>query len=267
MDNQLVFLCFLTFVIHLVGTLAYSIRIAGVRTRRIAVSFALFNILVLLSRTANSFLGPFLAKRVESNLLKEVSTNLLADFRWLLLSATLATLIGAFLIPTFQRIFSRAVVHFQVHRSIPKLIMHGFFKGGLSYVKDAISMPAATNVTAMRKGHGLPISVVALNVGAVALWTVGVFASLYAGYLSPDVRVTSSTLSSIINGGATILMTIFIDPHMSAMTDDVVEGKVSEAQFRKTVVWLVGSRLAGTLVAQPLLVPAASLIAFVAVTI
>lgn len=264
MDIQLLFLCFLTFVIHLVGTLAYSIRIAGVRTKRIAVSFALFNILVLLSRTSNSVLGPFLAKRVESNLIQQVTKNLLADFQWLLFSATLATLVGAFLIPTFQRIFSRAVIHFQAHRSIPKLIMHGFFKGGLSYVRDSVSIPSKANVTGMHKDRGLSVSIIALNIGAVALWTVGVFASLYAGYLNPDVRVTSSTLSSIINGGATIMMAIIIDPHLSGMTDDVVEGKISEAQFRKTVVWLVGSRLAGTLLAQPLLVPAASLIAFVA---
>ncbi|HEY8100022.1 MAG TPA: lipid II flippase Amj family protein [Burkholderiaceae bacterium] len=264
MDIQLAFLCFLTFIIHIVGTLAYSIRIAGVRTRRIAVSFALFNILVLLSRTSNSFLGPFLAKRVETNLFVGTSHNLLNDFRWLLFSATFATLIGAFLIPTFQRIFSRAVLHFQVHRSIPKLILHGFFKGGLSYLKDSVSLPVSANVTEMHKRHGVSCWVIFLNIAAVALWTVGVFSSLYAGYLSPDVRVTSSTLSSIINGGATIMMAVLIDPYMSGMTDDVVEGKVSETQFRKAIVWLVGSRVAGTVLAQFLLVPAASLIAFVA---
>jgi hypothetical protein len=47
MDWQLMALCTLAFVIHLIGTLAYAVRIAGVRTRRIADSFALFNILVL----------------------------------------------------------------------------------------------------------------------------------------------------------------------------------------------------------------------------
>jgi hypothetical protein len=239
MDTQLWLICFLTFVIHLIGTLAYSVRIAGVRTRRIAVSFALFSILVLVSRTSNSFLGPFLAKRVESNLAGTVATNLLADFRWLLVASSLATIAGALLIPTFQRVFCRAVDHFQVHRSVPKLLLHGLFKGGLSYVT-------------------------LLNVGAVALWTVGVFASLYAGALDPDVRVTSSTLSSIINGGATIMMAVFIDPHMSGMTDDVVEGRVSESAFRQAIVWLVGSRLAGTLLAQALLVPSALLIVFVA---
>jgi hypothetical protein len=44
-DTQLFLICFLTFVIHLIGTLAYSVRIAGIRTKRIAVSLALFSIL------------------------------------------------------------------------------------------------------------------------------------------------------------------------------------------------------------------------------
>lgn len=264
MDIQLVIICILTFIIHLIGTLAYSVRIAGVRTRRIAVSFALFNILVLVSRTSNSFQGPFLAKRIEENLSHGVSRGMLSDFRWLLLSATLATMVGAFLIPTFQRIFSRAVLHFQAHRSIPRLLLHGFFKGGLAHIKDSASLPASGNVTKIRLGHGISAGIVTMNVVAVALWTIGVFASLYAGYLNPEVRVTSSSLSSIVNGVATIMMFVFIDPHMSVMTDDVVEGRLTEPQFRKAIVWLVGSRLAGTVLAQLLLVPAAGAIVYIA---
>ncbi|HEY4079436.1 MAG TPA: DUF2837 family protein [Burkholderiaceae bacterium] len=32
MDRQLLIICALTFVIHLIGTLAYAVRIAGIRT-------------------------------------------------------------------------------------------------------------------------------------------------------------------------------------------------------------------------------------------
>ena len=264
MDRQLAVICALTFVIHLIGTLAYAVRIAGVRTGRIAVSFALFNILVLVSRTSNSFQGPFLAKRIEGALGRDVAHGLLGDFRWILLSASLATLAGALLIPTFQRLFSRAVLHFQEHRSLPKLLMHGFFKGGLSQLRNVASMPSRANVTQMGKGHGISRTMLAMNVLAVALWTIGVFAALYAGYLDPALRVTASQLSSVVNGVATILMFAFIDPHMSMMTDDVVDGRTSQSQFRRAVVWLVGTRLAGTLLAQVLLVPAAMAIAAVA---
>jgi hypothetical protein len=44
----------------------------------------------------------------------------------------------------------------------------------------------------------------------------------------------------------------------------VVEGRTSEAAFRRAVVWLSGARIAGTLLAQVLLVPAALLIALIA---
>ena len=265
MDKQLLLICALTFIIHIIGTLAYSVRIAGIRTRRIAVALALFSILMLLSRTSNSFLGPFLAKRVETGIDQHVAAStLLVDFRWLLFSASLATILGAILIPTFQRAFCRAVEHFQVHRSVPKLLLHAVFKGGLSYLKTSASLPKPANVTGLRQKSGVSISMTAMNVIATALWTVGVFAALYAGVLDPSVRVTSSTLSSIINGGATIMMAVFIDPHMSGMTDDVIEGKIEESQFRRAVVWLVGSRLAGTLIAQFLLVPSAVVIVGVA---
>lgn len=123
MDTQLLIICALTFVIHVIATLAYAVRIAGVRTRRIAVSFALFGIIALVSRTANSFQGPFLAKRVEEDLARHVQASMLGDFQLFLLAATIATVVGAFLIPTFQRYFSRAVTHFQAHRSIPRLAL------------------------------------------------------------------------------------------------------------------------------------------------
>lgn len=213
MDWQLAALCALTFIIQLIGTLAYAVRIAGVRTRRIAVSFALFNILVLVSRTSNSFQGPFLAKRIELSLHDGSIAHLLADFRWLLASATLATVVGAILVPTSQRIFSRAVLHFQAHRSIPKLLMHGFAKGGLSYIRDAVTIPSTSHLAQLRSKPEISMSVIGLNVAAQALVTVAVFASLYAGALNPAYRVTASTLSSVVNGVATILLFVFIDPH------------------------------------------------------
>ena len=86
---------------------------------------------------------------------------------------------------------------------------------------------------------------------------VGVFAALYAGYLRPELRVTASQMSAVVNGIATILMFAFIDPYLSLMTDDVAAGKVGESYFRRSVVWLTGSRLVGTVLAQVILVPAA----------
>ena len=89
---QLVFL--FTFIIHLISTLAYALRIAGVRTGRIAVSFALFNVLILFSRTSNTFQAPLLAKHVERSILGGAASNIETDLRWMIVAASLATIVG-----------------------------------------------------------------------------------------------------------------------------------------------------------------------------
>ena len=106
--------------------------------------------------------------------------------------------------------------------------------------------------------------VIALNIFAMALWTVGVFASLYAGFLKPELRVTCANLSSVINGFATIALTVIIDPQISVMTDDVIEGRVTDNRFRRAITTLIGARVLGTILAQAMLIPAALLIVRVA---
>jgi hypothetical protein len=267
MDMQLAVLFALTFLINLIGSLAYSVRIAGVRTGRIALAFSLFNILVLVSRTANTFQAPLLAKRVEHEL-GAAQTGSVADFRWLLAAASLATLVGALLTPTFQRVLTTAVASFARHRSLPQIIVRALSPAGLAHFRDALVLPAATNVVAGGRIQ-LPaaVGIMATNTLATAVWTVGVFAAIYAGYLAPEFRATASNLSGVINGVATILLFAVVDPFLAMLTDDVVAGRSTEPVFRRAVVGMLGSRLAGTLLAQFLLLPAAQLVATLARTI
>jgi len=223
----------------------------------------LFNILVLVSRTSNSFQAPLLAKRVEENIVAG-ATNGVTDFRWLLAAATAATLIGAVLIPTFQRLLSRWVEASGTNRTPIAMLRHAASPAVLAHIRDAAVLPRWDNVATLRSGRHIPWSVVVLNTAAMAVWSVGVFAALYAGYLRPELRVTASQMSAVVNGVATILMFAFIDPYLSLMTDDVAAGTVEESYFRRSVVWLTGSRLVGTVVAQAILVPAAMWIVAVA---
>lgn len=265
MDRQLIVICLLTAGINLIGALAYAARIAGVRTRRIAMSFALFNILVLVSRTSNSFLGPFLAKRIEVRIAHGGGGDaLLWDFRIVLLSATIAVAIGVALVPTTQRLFARAIGWFQIHRSTAKLVMRAAGPAGVRTLRHSLTLPSARHLRDLKLDRGVGWGVLLANCFAQGLIVVGVLASLYAGYLNPQFRVTASQLSAVVNGFATILLFALIDPQLSVVTDDVVEGRMSEALFRRTVVWISLSRLAGTVLAQLFFVPAAQAIAWIA---
>lgn len=264
MDTQLLVICLLTIGINLIGTLAYAARIAGVRTGRIAMSFALFNVLVLVSRTSNGFLGPFLAKRIETSIAAGTGEALLGDFRLVLAFASVAVMIGILLVPTGQRMFVRAIGYFWTHRSTGRLLLRTASPAGLRAARLSIAVPRLAQVRAIRRPRGVSWAVLGANCIAQALLTVGVLASLYAGYLNPEFRVTASQLSAVVNGFATILLFALIDPQLSVVTDDVAEGLIGEPLFRRTILWISFSRLAGTILAQALFLPAAYAIAVIA---
>lgn len=264
MAVQVIIVLILTVIISIISTLAYSVRIVGVRTGRIAVSFAVFNIFALISRTANTVQAPLLAKTIESSINTGNAQGLLYVFRWILGSTTLATIIGAVLMPTFINIFEKVVKSFSINRSIPKLLLHSFSKSGIEQFKSSITKPTKENLAHLKSFKAMPKKVILINALAFSISTVGVLASLYAGCLNPELRTTCSTLASVITGMSTILMVIFIDPFISMLTDDVIKGQCSQLQFNRCITFIVGGLIIGTVLAQFLLVPSAEVISFTA---
>lgn len=260
MGIQIMIVLILNFIISVIGTLAYSVRLVGVRTGKIAISSALFSILALVSRTALSFQTPLLTKYVENN---PASNDLMKIFYTIIFISGIATIIGAYLIPTFQRIFYKGVLAFSAERSIFKLMLHSFSKSGISYIRECVAVPVKENITRLNP-RKLPKRIMLYNTLTVALLTVGALAPIYAGSIEPELRATCITLASVINGLATVLMSLIIDPQLSIMTDDVIEGKCNEEDFRVCVIGMVGSKTLGTFASLLLLIPASYVIVFIA---
>lgn len=259
MDSQLALLCALTFAIHFVGASAFAIRIAGVRTRRIGVSLSLFNVLLLVARISTSLQAPLLAKRIEGDLSAQGARALEGDLRLLLGLASVATGTGMALIPTTQRAFGRAIEHFDIHRSMPRLFLAALRPGGSLWAGEVFRAPSGATLRGLLRASPLPVSALVMNALAQAMLTVGVMASLYGGALEPELRLTSLSLAPMINGVAVIMMIVLVDPQLSALSDDVIDGRASEGEFRRAVFWLLCARLSGTALAQLALAPAALL--------
>ena len=101
MGADIVFVIALNIIIAIIGTLAYAVRIVGIRTGKVAISFALFNVLALVSRTANVFQLPILTKFVEQS--NRTNNDLIIVFNLILVSIFAASVIGAFLIPIVHK--------------------------------------------------------------------------------------------------------------------------------------------------------------------
>jgi hypothetical protein len=263
MNVQLGIVFALTFIVNFITTLFFSVRVAGARTGRLSSAVALFNVLVLLMRFSTSLQALLLAKHIERNLHGQSGGDELA-FRMLLLAATIGSIAGALLIPTAQRLISDAVAGLGVHRSLPRLLRYGLPEFRVHHVSSAFRRPSMASLTQLRDVSDLPLGIAALYTIAAALLTVGLFSSLYAGYYNPQFRMTASNMSLLVNGAATVIVLLFTDPYLGVITDDAIEGKMSQEVFRKVIALFVAAQIAGTVLAQLLLIPGARLIAWIA---
>ena len=218
------------------------------------MAYALFNIMVLVSRLASTLQAPLLAKTVETNI-KAGKNGESTEFRLIMVAAMLATLAGIFLLPSFQRLLGRAVERYYDYRSIPKLLLYSLRRKTMGRMPAYLKWPDRANISYLREKRVVSIPMLLLNALASAVLTAGVLATLYAGYLNPDLRSTSASMSGLVNGLATILATIFIDPDIALLTDEVVTGHVSDGAYRRYLAQVLVARLAGTVLAQVLLVP------------
>ncbi len=264
MEARIVLVFGFTLIIHMISTLAYSVRLVGIKTGRIAVTLALFNVLALASRMANALQAPFLAKFVEGDVPALNEENIVYYFIFMMSGAALGTLTGGILTPTFQRALGKLVQRFNVDKSVPKLVYHTFTQFGIQQLKDNIAIPSRKNIEHLKDFKKLPRRRIIANAFVVALLTIGSFAALYAASITPDLRLTAGSMAPLIAGFATVILVVFIDPYFSMLTDDIINGKNSIVNFHRVVVWLVISRFVGSLMALLLFIPCAYLIIWVA---
>lgn len=263
MDISIGVVTLLTFVIHYIGTLAMAVRIVGIQTKLWSMSYAIFNIISLFSRMSNTLQAPLLAKIVETDIQQGQEANDL-PFRVIILSASFGTMMGAFSIPTFQRVLARMVrKYYEVH-SFSGVFMHAFKPRGWKYVYRSLKWPDKGNWLFLQNTAGISLKILILNMLSSAILTVGVLACLYAGYLNPDLRATSGSMNGVINGLSTLLALVLVDPYIALLTDEVNVGKRPESDYRRYIVFLLVARLAGTLMAQCMLVPLSYFVLFLA---
>ncbi|CAG7656512.1 lipid II flippase Amj family protein [Paenibacillus allorhizosphaerae] len=260
MTTALILVCVLTLIIHAAETMGYAIRLAGIRSGKLAVSLSLSGIIMLISRTSNMVQATFTGGMIDSAK-NEGGHRLQTDFQFIIGSASLGTLLSIVLFPTMVFVFMRLIAHLEVAGSFPALVRESVSLDKLKWVRRNVRLPRWEMLRRLRIG-GIPKRLLLLNTVVTGIYTVGVLSALYASYLVPEHAIKASQSSGMINGIATILLTIFVDPHVALLSDKALSGKVKNAETNKMFGLLMLSRLAGTLLAQLLLLPGAAVIAW-----
>ncbi|BCB05122.1 lipid II flippase Amj family protein [Bacillus sp. KH172YL63] len=249
-------------IIHSIETLAYAVRLSGARVKLIASGLSLFNMMVIVSRMANMMQQPFTGGLTDNAPKGHKLEVVEEQFRVLIGASTLGTILGIVLLPTFVALFSRGIIYLSEQGgSVPRLIKFGFqhhlYKRGIHH----ISRPGRRYLQGI-SFRSIPKRLFFINMVITAVYTIGVLAALYAALLVPDRQASATMASGLINGIATILLTLFIDPKISVLADDVANGKGNYQELKGLSIMMVISRLCGTVLAQVIFIPGAYYIAW-----
>lgn len=252
-------ICLFTLIIHASDTLSYAVRLAGIRTGLLAVSLSLTGMILLISRTSNLVQAPMSGGIIDS-VGNEITASELHHveslFRMILASASVGTVLAIVLFPTCVFLSARIIARLEVVGSIPLMLKKSVNVSSIKWAKKHIRVPRWQMLLRLRVG-GIPKRLLLLNMIVTAIYTVGVLSSLYTALLVPELHTTATMSSGMINGLATIIFAVFIDPRIAIVTDRALTGQIPKESMNKMFGLLMLSRFAGTLLAQLLLVPAA----------
>ncbi len=257
------FIVLLTFIIHCIDTSSYALRMAGVKSGKVAISAALFNFLFLFSRTATSLQIPLLTKWVETEILAGGSVDISAQLHVLIGVSTVGTVAGALLIPATQRLLHVIVGRIaSTHSVIRSLLYYVTAKGRaeLRHSNVKQGLPIYSYLTLPLQG---PFKALAANTIAIAFLTISGFSAIVAATITPELRGTSVSLFSLLNGISTVISIVLVVPAIAIFVDGTKDETINESSFHNFISWLVVSRIAGTLFAHAALGPTAQLANFI----
>lgn len=257
--ENILLISFFTLIIHTTDTLSYAIRLAGVRTGKLAVALSLTGMIVLVSRTSNLIQGPMTGGLID--FAKKTNLDVESYFRVIIAAASAGTALAILLFPLFVTLSIRVIAHLEVAGSIPQMIKNSVSIEKLKQVGYHLRHSGWDMLSRFRLA-GIPKRLMLLNCLVTAIYTVSVLAVLYASLLVPEYEATVLMSSGLINGFATIIFTILVDPQIALLTDRALQGKAEAETIQKVFIWLMISRFIGTLLAQLLLLPAAYWVAW-----
>ncbi len=260
-------------VVQMMAVGAYAARIAGVTTKRIAISISLFSLLAFTSRLANLFYAPLLGT-ISDRTGNAVSAAIAAgsralaepqvtQFEWqlrgIVLAGTLGTVAGALFLPTFQYMFVRGIASFELRESLWQALLRLCDPRVLADVAGSLRLPRPSRWGQYRLSR-VPQKLLIANTVVQTVYAIGVVAAVYASVRDPAFARTATLLSGIVNGIGTFAFTLFVDPTAAGIVDSAVHGKRSIEDVQAMVFWLTVTMVLGTLLSQFLLYPAAVVI-------
>lgn len=258
-DPSLVFISLIAGVVALATSLNIAARPAAVKTAKVMLAFTMANFFFMLTRFANLFYAPLMAKFVDTAASTGNTGILAGQLRWVILGSALGGLASWIFLSTFIEIYRRGIVCIEHRQSLAKALLRLARPRAWKVLLKAVRKPSNLGVK-LFKLEGIPVGFLLANVFATAVWTVGVMAALLVSAELPGMEQTAVLLSGLVNAFAAIAFSVWVDPKAAVITDQAISGERPKKHVDITAVHLSIGNFVGGLLGLMMLNPAASLI-------
>lgn len=255
------------FILLLAGSI-YSSRISAVTTASMASALAVFNFFSLVARISGQVAGPFIGAITDqlthrpphTALPPEALAKLEFFYRGLIGGSTIGCLLSVLMIPTFVRVYEVMIRSLQREGSLSAVLLKGLLPKNWLKIPKLVTAPWKQNVSRAALAR-IPKAFLWANVIVLGFLTIGQLAAIYAGAtFSPELARTTTLLSPLINGIATITLSVLVDPTCARMVDQAGKGERPLEDIETMTFWLAVGSVVGTALSQLLFLPGAMLI-------
>ncbi len=250
-------LVLLNALLTLLAATTYASRVSAVATRQVATAIAVYNLFFLVTRLSGQIYAPLLGSLADHLERQNQIPQLELAFRQVLAGASLGALLALLALPTFVEVINQAIYQFQRRGSLPAVILRCFLPSSWPAILKCLRPPGMLGIRMSDLNESFPKAFLLGNVLVLSVHSVGLMAAIFAGaQLEPAAARAAVLLSSVVNGVATITLSLVVDPTVANITDQCVKGEREPHHIKVAAVFLLVGMLLGTLLSQLIFAPA-----------
>jgi hypothetical protein len=244
----------------IMSSTSYASRVSAVVTGRVATAITVYNLFFLVTRLTQQIWNPVLGSVRDYVVNQHLPLELLASsYRVVILGATIGSIVACLLLDTFVEIYNTTVRALDRLGSFERVAWEFRRPAAWAALFRCIRRPTTFGVT-IADWRELPHAFLWGNLFVTSVYTIGSIAAIYAGAVTPELSRTTTLMSSVVNGMATITISLIVWPTTALMVDQCVRGERPLRHIYATALFLMVGMLVGTVMSQVLLEPAAWLI-------
>lgn len=237
------------FAIQFLFAATNAYRLTGVVFQSISTAKSIHDSIGLVSRLLYTLHYPLLVVIVESNILTSSLEEVMILLRWLLFFSLLGLIMGSYYFDLMRWCIDRATDFYSKQKGEWALIKWIIQNSWKLFAKIVKYCPNKQDWKNAFSSETFPIRFFIISIVSLAFLFAGNYACLYAGVLQPNFRMTSLSLTGILNGVYSVVAILFIEMKLSLLTDQAAKEKSSfhilDQHLRVYVISsIIGSRLA-----------------------